>query len=88
MFVTVLPWRTVRLLLRLSQPWRAGGAAFLGVRAANRNMTVVDERAKATAEWERIYQLVDMASSNDPIKVLSRDGAPHAVKGGLERRHR
>jgi hypothetical protein len=46
----------------------SGGAAFLGVRAANRNVSVVDERAKATAEWERIHQLVDMAISNDPIK--------------------
>ncbi len=44
----------VRSSLRLSHLLGAAGAAFLGARAANRNTKVVDERAKKTAEWERI----------------------------------
>lgn len=44
----------------------SGGAAFLGVRTANRTTKVEDERAKDTADWERIQRLVTMAcSTND-----------------------
>jgi hypothetical protein len=49
----------------------SGGAAYLGARAANRNTKVVDERAKETAEWERIRWMVTMAlSRNDDEAYL------------------
>ena len=41
-------------------------AAFGGTQAANRNTKVVDERAKKTAEWQRIDRLVSMACSENP----------------------
>jgi hypothetical protein len=44
----------------------SGGAAYLGMRAANRNTRVVDERAKETAEWERVRWMVTMALSENP----------------------
>jgi hypothetical protein len=47
----------------------SGGAAYLGARAANRNTKVVDERAKRTAEWERIDRLVTMACSENETEA-------------------
>lgn len=46
----------------------AAAAAFLGARSANRNTKVVDERAKKTAEWERIDRYVTMACSTNPVE--------------------
>lgn len=43
----------------------SGGAAFLGVIAANRNTKVVDVRAKHTAEWDHMHRLVAMACSTN-----------------------
>ena len=43
----------------------SGGAAFLGVRAANRTTDVEDKRAEDTAEWERIQRLLSMACSQE-----------------------
>jgi hypothetical protein len=68
MFVTVLPVADGQIIAALVTAVASGSAAFLGVRAANRSTNVVDNRAKESAEWVRIYQLVDMASSSDPIK--------------------
>jgi hypothetical protein len=57
-----------------------GGAAYLGMRAANRNTDVEDrraretalvedKRAKETAEWARIHELVKMAcSTTNPVE--------------------
>jgi hypothetical protein len=46
-----------------------GGAAFLGARVANRSTKVVDERAKKTAEWERIDRLAAMACSKNDTET-------------------
>jgi hypothetical protein len=47
----------------------SGGAAYLGARAANRNTKVVDERAKETAEWERLRWVASLASSTNPTEA-------------------
>jgi hypothetical protein len=47
----------------------SGAAAFLGVKTANRNTNVVDERAKQTADWDRLQRLVTMACSTNPTEA-------------------
>jgi hypothetical protein len=46
----------------------AGWAAF-EARAANRNTKVVNERAKETAEWERIERMITRACSTNPTEA-------------------
>jgi hypothetical protein len=58
----------------------SGGAAFVGVRTANRNTDVEDRRARETAlaeekrakeaaEWDRLQRMVTMACSANPVEA-------------------
>jgi hypothetical protein len=47
----------------------AAAWAALEARAANRNTKVANERAKETAEWERIERMITRACSKDPTEA-------------------
>jgi hypothetical protein len=59
----------------------SGGAAFLGVRTANRNTKVVDERAQKTTDMEVARQMFAMALSDNAKESVAAAYVLQEMKG-------
>jgi hypothetical protein len=59
----------------------SGGAAFLGVRTANRNIKVVDERAQKTTDMEVARQMFAMALSDNAKESVAAAYVLQEMKG-------